>query len=229
MAMLPEEIQYGRVFDHAGSPACVAPYFSLVMLELLSGLQDDVFRMSDVTRILEAAQQGDPTAADQLLPLVYEELRRLAAHKMANEAPGQTLQPTALVHEAYLRLVGSQNQNWNGRGHFFAAAAEAMRRILVENARRKQRLKHGGEWQRIHLTTLDVAITSDDGQLLALDEALEKLAARDPVGAQLIKLRFFAGLPNVEAARLLGIPERTAKRTWAYARAWLFEELKMNL
>jgi RNA polymerase sigma factor (TIGR02999 family) len=125
--------------------------------------------------------------------------------------------------------MGDANQEWNGRGHFFAAAAEAMRRILVENARRKRRLKHGGEWQRIHLTTLDVAITSDGEHVLALDEALEKLAARDALGAQLIKLRFFAGLPNVEAARLLGIPERTAKRTWAYARAWLFEELKKSL
>jgi RNA polymerase sigma factor (TIGR02999 family) len=183
----------------------------------------------DVTHILEAAQNGDPTAAEQLLPLVYEELRRLAAHKMANEMPGQTLQPTALVHEAYLRLIGNGQEHWSGRGHFFAAAAEAMRRILVENARRKRRVKHGGELQRVDMTTLDIAILTDDGHLLALDEALEKLAARDPLGAQLIKLRFFAGLPNVEAARLLEIPERTAKRTWAYARAWLYEELKKTL
>jgi len=182
----------------------------------------------EVTRILAAAQQGDPKAAEELLPIVYGELRKLAAAKMAKEASGHTLQPTALVHEVWLRLTGKESMQWNGRGHFFAAAAEAMRRILIENARRKQRLKHGGEWQRVHLTTLDVAVTSDDEQLLALDEALEKLAARDSVGAQLIKLRFFAGLPNVEAARLLGIPERTAKRTWAYARAWLFEELKKN-
>src|SRR5881628_278253 len=185
--------------------------------------------MSDVTRILDAIQQGDPKATEELLPLVYEELRKLAAHKMANEMPGQTLQPTALVHEAWLRLTGNPNQQWSGRGHFFAAAAEAMRRILVENARRKQRVKHGGQLQRIAITNLDVAILSDDAHLLAVDEALEKLAARDPLGAQLIKLRFFAGLPNVEAARMLGIPERTAKRTWAYARAWLYEELKKNL
>src|SRR2546425_2340308 len=185
--------------------------------------------MSDVTRILDAIQQGDANATEQLLPLVYEELRKLAAHKMANEVPGQTLQPTALVHEAYLRLVGAKDRQWNSRGHFFAAAAEAMRRILVENARRKQRVKHGGELQRVDMTTLDVAILSDDGHLLAVDEALEKLAAIDPLGAQLIKLRFFAGLPNVEAARLLEIPERTAKRTWAYARAWLYEELKKTL
>ena len=182
--------------------------------------------MSDVTRILDAIQQGDPKATEELLPLVYEELRKLAAHKMANEAPGQTLQPTALVHEAWLRLTGNENQEWNGRGHFFAAAAEAMRRILVENARRKQRVKHGGAMQRIDLTTLDVAIITHDEHLLAVNEALDKLAARDPLGAQLIKLRFFAGLSNVDAARMLDIPERTAKRTWAYARAWLYEELK---
>src|SRR5437879_2120423 len=185
--------------------------------------------MSDVTRILDAIQQGDPKATEELLPLVYEELRKHAAHKMANEAPGQTLQPTALVHEAWLRLAGDKNQEWNGRGHFFAAAAEAMRRILVENARRKQRVKHGGEMQRLDLTSLDVAIITHDEHLLAVNEALDQLAARDPLGAQLIKLRFFAGLSNVDAARLLEIPERTAKRTWAYARAWLYEELKKTL
>jgi RNA polymerase sigma factor (TIGR02999 family) len=185
--------------------------------------------MNDVTQILERVERGDGKAAEELLPVVYEELRKLAASKMAQEAQGHTLQPTALVHEAWLRLVGAPNQQWNGRGHFFGAAAEAMRRILVENARRRRRLKHGGGLRRIHLTTLDVAITSDDEHVLALDEALERLAARDPLGAQLIQLRFFAGLPNVEAAKLLGIPERTAKRTWAYARAWLFEELKRNL
>jgi RNA polymerase sigma factor (TIGR02999 family) len=184
--------------------------------------------MSDAAPALSSAEGARPQSASELLPVVYEELRKLAAHKLANEAAGQTLQPTALVHEAWLRLSGNANQDWNGRGHFFAAAAEAMRRILVENARRKHRLKHGGDLQRIHLTTLDVAITSDDEQVLALDEALEKLAARDPLGAQLIQLRFFAGLPNVEAAKLLSIPERTAKRTWAYARAWLFEEMKRN-
>jgi RNA polymerase sigma factor (TIGR02999 family) len=184
--------------------------------------------MSDMTVILNRAEQGDPHAAAELLPLVYEELRRLATARMANEAAGQTLQPTALVHEAWLRLVGN-GQQWDGRGHFFAAAAEAMRRILIDRARRKRRLKHGGEMRRVDFTTLDVASQTDDEQLLAVDEALQKLEARDPVGAQLIKLRFFAGLPNVEAARLLGIPERTAKRTWAYARAWLFEELKRPL
>jgi RNA polymerase sigma factor (TIGR02999 family) len=185
--------------------------------------------MSEVTRILTAIEQGDPKAAEELLPLVYEELRKLAAHNMANEAPGQTLQPTALVHEAWLRLVGTPDAKFANEAHFFAAAAEAMRRILVENARRKQRLKHGGGQQRVELDTLDVAITSDDDHLLAVDEALDKLAARDAPAADLIKLRFFAGLPNSEAARLLGLPERTAKRTWAYARAWLYEELKRTL
>lgn len=179
--------------------------------------------------MLEAIQHGDPKAADELLPLVYDELRKLAAHKMANEPPGQTLQPTALVHEAWLRLVGNEEAKFANRAHFFAAAAEAMRRILVENARRKQRLKHGGRQQRVELDTLDVAITSDDNHLLAVDEALDKLAAQDAPAADLIKLRFFAGLSNVEAARLLGVPERSAKRTWAYARAWLYEELKRTL
>ena len=185
--------------------------------------------MSAVTVILNRVQQGHPKAAEELLPLVYEELRKLAAAKMANERPGQTLQPTALVHEAWLRLTGNENQEWNNRGHFFAAAAEAMRRILVENARRKQRVKHGGEMQRVDLAALDVAIITHDEHLLAVDEALDKLAAHDPLGAQLIKLRFFTGLSNLDAARMLGIPERTAKRTWAYARAWLYEELKKTL
>ena len=185
--------------------------------------------MVDVTGMLQAIERGEAQMSAELLPLVYEELRRLAAHKMAQEAPGQTLQPTALVHEAWLRLGADAQPAWKNRAHFFAAAAEAMRRILVENARRKQRLKHGGGQQRVELNALDVAISSDDGQLLAVDEALDKLAARDPLAADLIKLRFFAGLPNVEAARLLGLPERTAKRTWAYARAWLYEELKRTL
>jgi RNA polymerase sigma factor (TIGR02999 family) len=166
--------------------------------------------------------------AEELLPLVYTELRKLAAYKLAREAPGQTLQPTALVHEVWLRLTGKPDATFVNEAHFFAAAAEAMRRILVENARRKRRLKHGGGQERVDLTTLDVAITSDDDNLLAVDEALEKLAARDAAAADLIKLRFFAGLSNVDAARLLGVPERTAKRTWAYARAWLYEELKQT-
>ena len=177
----------------------------------------------------EPLGHGELRPVEELLPLVYEELRKLAVRKMAQEAPGQTLQPTALVHEAWLRLGGTPDARFANQAHFFAAAAEAMRRILVENARRKQRLKHGGGQQRTELDTLDVAITSDDDHLLAVDEAVDKLAAHDAPAADLIKLRFFAGLPNSEAARLLGLPERTAKRTWAYARAWLYEELKRTL
>jgi RNA polymerase sigma factor (TIGR02999 family) len=182
--------------------------------------------MSEATQIFDSIKRGTGGNSDELLPLVYEELRKLAAQKMAAEQRGYTLQPTALVHEAWLRLTQSGDQRWNNRGHFFAAAAEAMRRILIERARARQRLKRGGELRRTNLTTLDIAITAEDDSVLAVDEALEKLTKRDPVGAQLIKLRFFAGLSNLEAASLLGLPERTAKRTWAYARAWLYEELK---
>lgn len=186
--------------------------------------------VSEVTRLLDAIDRGETKESQELLPLVYEELRRLARHQMAQLPPGQTLQPTALVHEAWLRLAEDRKApSWNSRGHFFAAAAEAMRRILVEKARRKNRLKHGREFQRVQFDSLDLATTSDDEQLLAVHEALDKYAVQDPVGAQLIKMRFFVGLPNVEAARLLGIPERSAKRVWAYARAWLHEELKQTL
>ena len=179
-----------------------------------------------VTQVLEAVGAGEEHAAEKLLSLVYDELRKLAAQRMANEAPGQTLQPTALVHEAWLRLVGAEDRGFENRAHFFAAAAEAMRRILVENARRKQRLKHGGGQRRIDLSHVDVAAASEDETVLAVSEALDKLASRDALGAELIRLRFFAGLSNAEAGELLGLPERTAKRTWAYARAWLHEELK---
>src|SRR5437870_1777410 len=178
--------------------------------------------MSEVTRILSAIEQGDPHAAEQLLPLVYQELRQLAAQKLAQEQPGQTLQATALVHEAYLRLVNSEpDRHWDSRGHFFAAAAEAMRRILVEQARRKHRHKHGGELHRadVDMTGLAGPVPTDD--LLALDEALTKLTAEDPVKAQLVQLRFFAGLSNEEAAVVLEISAVTAKRHWRYARAWL--------
>ena len=184
--------------------------------------------MSDVTQILNRVQQGDEKAAEELLPLVYEELRKLAAARMAHERADQTLQPTALVHEAWLRLTGGEQASFDGRGHFFAAAAEAMRRILIENARRKGRLKRGGEWERVGLEQLDLAVTTDNDTLLAINDALDKLATIDPVGAKLIELRFFAGLSNVEAAKALGLAERTAKRTWAYARAWLHEELTKN-
>jgi RNA polymerase sigma factor (TIGR02999 family) len=183
--------------------------------------------MTDVTRILNAIEQGDAKAADELLPLVYEELRLLAAQKMAQEPPGQTLQATALVHEAYIRLVGSEARNWNSRGHFYAAAAEAMRRILIDNARRKKSLRRGGGHQRIEF---DAAILKggksyqmDD--LIALDEALRKLADVDSIKADLVKLRFFAGLTSEQAARVLGISPATAERYWDYVRSWLRVEI----
>jgi RNA polymerase sigma factor (TIGR02999 family) len=176
--------------------------------------------MSEVTRLVNAIAQGDPLAAEQLLPLVYNELRRLAAHKLAEEAPGQTLQPTALVHEAYLRLVGAP-QHWDGRGHFFAAAAEAMRRILVENARRKQRQRHGGGRKRVELAEHDAAVSAPPEDLLAVDEALTRLAAEDPMAAEVVKLRFYVGLSVEEAGEALGISRANAYRHWAYARAWL--------
>ena len=184
-----------------------------------------LFTMPDVTQLLESAAAGDRQAAAELLPAVYDELRKLAAARMAREQANHTLQPTALVHEAWVRLTGGEQLSFDGRGHFFAAAAEAMRRILIENARHKGRLKRGGEWERVGLENLDVAVATDDDTLLAVHEALDKLAAIDPVGAKLIELRFFAGLSNMDAAKALGLAERTAKRTWAYARAWLHEEL----
>jgi RNA polymerase sigma factor (TIGR02999 family) len=182
--------------------------------------------VSDVTRILDRVQQGEPRAAEELLPLVYDELRRLAAHRMAQEAPGHTLQPTALVHEAWLRLVSEPTpQRWDSRGHFFAAAAEAMRRILVENARRKSRLKRGGPWERIPFEQLQLATETDPATLLTVDEALTKLAAEYPQQAALVRLRFYIGLSLPEAAQALHLSETTAKRYWTFARAWLFQEL----
>ena len=181
--------------------------------------------MSDVTRILAAIEQGDARAADQLLPLVYQELRRLAAQKMSHEPPGQTLQATALVHEAYIRLIGDEAQDFSGRTHFFAAAAEAMRRILIDNARRKQHLKHGGGRQKIEFNDIEPAVEAPSDDLIALDEALARLAKMDPVKANLVKLRYFAGLTLEQAAGLLDLPERTAKRYWAHARAWLYRQL----
>jgi RNA polymerase sigma factor (TIGR02999 family) len=179
-----------------------------------------------VTRILSAIAQGDPQAASQLLPLVYDELRQLAAQKLAHETAGQTLQPTALVHEAYLRLVGGeQEQHWNSRGHFFAAAAEAMRRILIDNARRKKADKAGGGWQWHELIDAELAVDSTGDDLFAVDEALSRLAATHPRAAQLVHLRFFLGLTLEEAAAHLGLQTRTAYRDWAYARAWLRREL----
>jgi RNA polymerase sigma factor (TIGR02999 family) len=181
--------------------------------------------MKEVTRILDAIQRGDSKAADALLPLVYDELRRLAAQRMAGEAPGQTLQATALVHEAWLRLGGDDQPGWQNRAHFFAAAAEAMRRILIDKARHKNYLRHGGGAERVNLDGLDLAASVDDEQLLALNEALDHLAAHDATKAQVVKLRFFAGLTNEQVARVLGVSEPTVKRHWAYARAWLFREM----
>jgi RNA polymerase sigma factor (TIGR02999 family) len=175
--------------------------------------------MSEVSRILSALDQGDPQAASQLLPLVYNELRQLAAQKLAHEPPGQTLQPTALVHEAYLRLVG--DQKFEGRGHFFAAAAEAMRRILVENARWKKAAKHGGDLQRVDLEGQDVPIRPLPDEIVALDEALTRLTAEDPEAAQIVQLHFFAGLSIEQAAEALGVSRATAYRQWSFARAWL--------
>ena len=175
--------------------------------------------MGDVTQILSQIESGDPTAAEQLLPLVYEELRKLAAARLAHEKPGQTLEATALVHEAYLRLVDSTTApNWNSRGHFFAAAAEAMRRILIDNARRKQSHKHGGDLARCELDGLEVAGPEIPEDVLALDEALTKLGAADPQAAELVRLRFFAGLPLVEAASMLGVSRQKAGRLWARLR-----------
>jgi RNA polymerase sigma factor (TIGR02999 family) len=181
--------------------------------------------MSDVTHILNAMEQGDSKAAEQLLPLVYEELRKLAACRMANETPGQTLQPTALVHEAYLRLVKAPERQWSGRGHFFGAAAEAMRRILIENARRKKALRRGGGAQRLDIDEIEVAAAPEADELLAVNEALEKFATQEQQKAELVKLRYFAGLTIEEAAEALGISAPTAKRWWAYSRAWLYQEM----
>jgi RNA polymerase sigma factor (TIGR02999 family) len=181
---------------------------------------------SDVTRILNAAGKGDAKAADELLPLVYQELRKLAASKMSNEVPGQTLQPTALVHEAWLRLTGNENQVWNGRAHFFGAAAEAMRRILIENARRKRAARHGGGQARLDIAELEIAAMAKDDELLAVHDALEKLATRDKQKAELVKLRYFVGLTTEEAAEVLGISVPTADRWWNFSRAWLFEEIE---
>jgi RNA polymerase sigma factor (TIGR02999 family) len=229
--------EFLRVFGHAGFFA----RDSVGRLQLggtnsreqvqATGLRPSLARLvpsvTNVTHILSAIEQGDPHAAEQLLPLVYQELRRLAAQKMIPEARGQTLQATALVHEAYLRLVDTAKvQHWNGRGHFFAAAAEAMRRILIENARRKRRPKHGGDRARIDLDAVAIAAPDMADDLLSLDDALTQLAAADPQAAQLVKLRYFAGLTIQQAAEILGISPRAADFLWAYARAWLLKKIK---
>ena len=189
-------------------------------------MSDSATNASDVTRILSAIQNGNAQAAKELLPLVYDELRRLAAFKMAHEAPGQTLQPTALVHEAWLRLGGHENQAWNGRPHFFGAAAEAMRRILIDNARRKHARRHGGGQQRIDIQEIEIAVDVRDDDLLEVNAALERFAAQDKQKAELVKLRYFTGLTIEQAAGMLGVSAPTANRWWAYARAWLHKEIE---
>jgi RNA polymerase sigma factor (TIGR02999 family) len=184
--------------------------------------------VSDVTHILEALGHGDPTAAAELLPLVYQDLRKLAALKMAGQAPVHTLQPTALVHEAWLRLAGNQPGRFDGRAHFYAAAAEAMRHILIDSARRKSAARHGGGQVRVDIEDVQIASLADDDELLAVHEVLDKLAAEDPQKAELTKLRYFVGLTDEEAAEVLGISVATAKRHWAYARAFLYEEIQAN-
>ena len=185
--------------------------------------------MSEITRMVQAMRAGDGRTAEELLPQVYEELRRLAAQKMAREAPGQTLQATALVHEAWLRLGGGERPQWQNRAHFFAAAAEAMRRILVEAARRKKRLRHGGGLERLEVETVELPAPMPDDELLALDEALTQLAQINPEAAELVKLCFFVGLTQEQAAKELGVSVSTAERRWAYARAWLFRALRKGL
>src|SRR6267378_1428121 len=182
--------------------------------------------MSDADSILPPAQGVDPKAPDQLVQVVYDELRRLAANKLAREAPGQTLQPTALVHEAWLRLIGDENRRFENRTHFFAAAAEAMRRILIDRARRRHAVRHGGEYERVHLEEDMLASPADDEQLLSLNEALQKLELKHPMQAQVVKLRYFAGMSNEEIAELLGVSLSTVKNYWVFSKAWLFREIK---
>jgi RNA polymerase sigma factor (TIGR02999 family) len=208
------------------------------MSRMIHGPRRWVAPMSEVTRILSAIEEGDPHAAEQLLPLVYDELRKLAAQKLAQERPGQTLQATALVHEAYVRLVAtarsglgeapSEEVHWDSRRHFFAAAAEAMRRILLDRARGKRRGKRGGGWRRLRLEQIDLPVDETSDDVLALDEALAKLAQEDALSAELVKLRFFAGLTQEEAAAALGIARRSADRYWAFARSWLYDELRQG-
>ena len=205
-----------------------ARYEDVVIRLVAGGISCRLKAMNDVTRILATIERGDPSVAGQLLPLIYDELRKLAAQKLAHEQPGHTLQATALVHEAYLRLVSNDGdvRHWNGRGHFFAAAATAMRRILIERARSKRRLIHGGERQRRELQPNIAASSGPDEDLLDLDTALAKLAERDPIKARLVELRYFAGLTGEEAAEVLGISARTADRYWVYTRAWLRREME---
>ena len=181
-----------------------------------------------MTRILESIQHGDPKAADELLPLVYAELRRLAAYKMAHSAAGHTLQPTALVHEVWMRLVGNDNPTFENRAHFFAAAAEAMRHLLIDNARRRLARRHGGGLQRVDVEYVDIAMPADEDHLLAVNDALDRLAASSPVQAQVVKLRFFVGMTVEESAEVLGLSERTVKQYWSHAKTWLYREIQSN-
>ncbi len=215
-----QDLDAGFAESHPGSPVWIPVFINAA----ISGIHLPV---SDFTVMLQQIERGDSEAATRLLPLVYDELRKLAAQKMSHENPGQTLQATALVHEAWLRLGGDQQPTWQNRAHFFAAAAEAMRRILIDNARRKSALRHGGQAERVNLDldSLGLAGGMDDDQLLAVHEALDHLAAHDAVKAELVKLRFFAGLTIEEAAHVLKLSEPTAKRHWAYARAWLYREI----
>ena len=184
--------------------------------------------LADVTQLLNAIEHGDAQAAEQLLPVVYDELRKLAAAKMAKEQPGQTLQATALVHEAWIRLAGGQQQRWDSRRHFFSAAAEAMRRILVEKARRRQRIRHGGGLERVNVDDIEVALPSREDQLIAMDEALVKLELDDPQKAEVVKLRYFVGMTSVETAETLGLSVATVERYWSFAKAWLFKEIQQS-
>jgi RNA polymerase sigma factor (TIGR02999 family) len=197
-----------------------------VSLIILSAVQPVGENVSDATQLLNAVEPGNPKAAEELLELVYEELRRLAAFKMAQEAPGQTLQATALVHEAWLRLVTAEGRKFENRTHFFSAAAEAMRRILIDRARRKQTQRHGGGWERVQLDEFELAAPTADDQLLAVHEALDKLALEHPLQAEVVKLRYFAGMTNEEVAQILGISVSTAKNYWTFSRAWLFHEIE---
>jgi len=182
--------------------------------------------VSEVTRILDRVQQGDPKAAEELLPLVYDELRKLAAHKMASEAPGQTLQPTALVHEVWLRLSQQSDVRWQNREHFYAVAAEVMRRILVDRARRRQSRKHGGQLERVDLDAVELPGPGDDAVVLQVHDAVERLAVEDPQKAEVVKLRFFVGLENAEIAAILGVSEKTVQRHWSFAKAWLYRAMQ---
>lgn len=192
---------------------------------LRSSGQISLKRVSDVTRILQAAHNGDPNAAGELLPIVYDELRRLASARMAHESAGHTLQPTALVHEAWLRLTGHEDQTWEGRAHFFGAAAEAMRRILIDRVRKKRAVRHGGDQQRVDVADIDLPAPASDDQVLAINEALDKFANEHPEEARLVKLRYFVGMTNDEAAQALDISPRTARNYWTHARAWLYREI----